>query len=83
MTLFEPGGPVHEIPSLARPVYDVTGAGDTVIAVLCLAHASGATLKEAAELANIAGGLVVLKFGTADVTSQELLDAIARNFRKN
>ena len=83
MTLFESGGSVHEIPSLARPVYDVTGAGDTVIAVLCLAHASGATLKEAAELANIAGGLVVLKFGTADVTSQELLDAVARNFRKN
>ena len=83
MTLFESGGSVHEIPSVARPVYDVTGAGDTVIAVLCLAYTSGATLKEAAELANIAGGLVVLKFGTADVTSQELLDAVARNFRKN
>lgn len=77
MTLFEAGGGVQEIPSLSRPVYDVTGAGDTVIAVLALAYASGASMKEAAELANRAGGLVVLKFGTAEVTPRELLDAAA------
>ena len=82
MTLFEAGGAVHEIPSVPRPVYDVTGAGDTVLAVLALAYCSGATMKEAAELANLAGGRVVLKFGTAEITPQELLDAVASNFRK-
>ncbi len=82
MTLFEAGGAVHEIPSIPRPVYDVTGAGDTVIAVLALACASGATMKEAAELANLAGSLVVLKFGTAQVIPQELLEAVAGNFQK-
>ncbi len=82
MTLFEAGGAVHEIPSRPRPVYDVTGAGDSVLAVLALAYTSGATMKEAAELANVAGGLVVLKFGTAEITPQELLDAVARNSHK-
>ncbi len=79
MTLFHAGGAVHEITSVPRPVYDVTGAGDTVIAVLALAYSSGATMKEAAELANLAGGLVVLKFGTAEISPQELLDAVASN----
>jgi D-beta-D-heptose 7-phosphate kinase/D-beta-D-heptose 1-phosphate adenosyltransferase len=77
MTLFEAEGDVHEIASVARPVYDVTGAGDTVIAVLALAYSSGATMKEAAELANLAGGLVVVKFGTAVPSPHELLQAIA------
>jgi len=67
---------VHHIPGVARPVYDVTGAGDTVIAVLALAYASGASMREAAELANLAAGLVVLKFGTAVISSQELLEAL-------
>lgn len=75
MTLFEDGGTVYEISSVPRPVYDVTGAGDTVLAVLALAYTSGATMREAAELANLAAGAVVLKFGTAEVTPQELLDA--------
>ncbi len=79
MTLFEPGDKVHDIPSRPRPVYDVTGAGDTVIAVLALAYSAGANLREAAELANLAGGQVVLKFGTAYLSSPELLDAISRN----
>ena len=74
MTLFEQDGGVHEIASVPRPVYDVTGAGDTVVAVLALAYSAGATLREAAELANRAGGRVVLKFGTAEVLPQELLD---------
>jgi D-beta-D-heptose 7-phosphate kinase/D-beta-D-heptose 1-phosphate adenosyltransferase len=77
MTLFEAGGAVHQITSVPRPVYDVTGAGDTVIAVLALAYSSGASMKEAAQLANLAGGRVVLKFGTAEITTQELLNAVA------
>jgi len=79
MTLFEQNGSVHEIASVPRPVYDVTGAGDTVVAVLALAYSAGATLREAAELANRAGGRVVLKFGTAEVSPQELLNAAAGN----
>lgn len=57
-------------------VTDVTGAGDTVIATFTAATAAGATTEEAARLANYAGGLVVMKRGTATVTRQELLDAI-------
>lgn len=81
MTLFESGGDVHEIPSVSRPVYDVTGAGDTVIAVLALAYSAGATMKEAAQLANLAGSRVVLKFGTAEILPRELLEALASNFK--
>ena len=73
MTLFEKDGSVHDIPSQARPVYDVTGAGDTVLAVLALAFSSGAKMVDAARLANIAAGRVVLKFGTAEVRPKELL----------
>jgi bifunctional ADP-heptose synthase (sugar kinase/adenylyltransferase) len=54
----------------------VTGAGDTVIAVLTLALAAGATILEAAQLANYAGGIVVMKRGTATVTRAELAEAI-------
>jgi rfaE bifunctional protein kinase chain/domain len=79
MTLFERDGTVHEISSDSRPVYDVTGAGDTVIAVLALAHSAGADMREAAELANLAGGRVVLKFGTAGISPKELLEVIASN----
>lgn len=76
MLLFEGTGETCEIHGVTRPVYDVTGAGDTVLAVLALATCAGATLQEAAELANLAGGRVVLKFGTAEITTQELLDAV-------
>jgi rfaE bifunctional protein kinase chain/domain len=82
MTLFESSGEPHQIHGVQRPVYDVTGAGDTVIAVLALAFSSGATMKEAAELANLAGSRVVLKFGTAEITPRELLAAVAGNFQK-
>jgi rfaE bifunctional protein kinase chain/domain len=81
MTVVESDGRLHEIPSVPRPVYDVTGAGDTVIAVLALASAAGATLREAAELANLAGGSVVLKFGTATLTSDELLTTLREQGR--
>jgi len=79
MTLLGQDGTVHHIPGVTRPVYDVTGAGDTVIAVLALAYCSGATMKEAAELANLAGGRVVLKFGTAQISPEELLEAVKEN----
>ena len=75
MTLFTEDGITH-IPTVAREVYDVTGAGDTVIATLALALASGASLEEAAVLANHAAGVVVAKVGTASVTRDELLATI-------
>ena len=60
----------------AREVYDVTGAGDTVIATLAVALASGASLAEAADLANHAAGLVVGKLGTATVSAEELINSL-------
>jgi D-beta-D-heptose 7-phosphate kinase/D-beta-D-heptose 1-phosphate adenosyltransferase len=64
------------IPALAREVSDVTGAGDTVVATLALALAAGATLAEAADLANHAASVVVGKFGAATVTTDEILATI-------
>ncbi len=66
------GEPVY-VPTAAREVYDVTGAGDTVIATLAAALASGASLVEAATLANHAAGIVVGKLGTATATTEELI----------
>ncbi|HUH65976.1 MAG TPA: D-glycero-beta-D-manno-heptose-7-phosphate kinase [Syntrophales bacterium] len=63
-------------PAEAREVFDVTGAGDTVIGVLALCVASGATFKEAAAIANIAAGLVVGKVGTATISLDELKEAL-------
>lgn len=73
MSLFTEDGQINHIPAVAREVYDVTGAGDTVIATLALAIASGASLVEAATLANHAAGVVVGKVGTATVSPEELL----------
>lgn len=67
---------VTHIPTMAREVYDVTGAGDTVIAALALALAAGARLDEAAVIANHAAGVVVGKVGTATVTRDELAAAL-------
>jgi rfaE bifunctional protein kinase chain/domain len=67
-----PAGPLA-IPAAAREVFDVSGAGDTVVATLALALASGATMEEAAILANQAAGVVVGKLGTATLTREELL----------
>jgi D-beta-D-heptose 7-phosphate kinase/D-beta-D-heptose 1-phosphate adenosyltransferase len=74
MSLFERDGGVRHtaFPAQAREVFDVTGAGDTVIGVLALAVAAGATLREAAYLANQAAGIVVAKVGTATATREEL-----------
>jgi len=70
--LFERGRPPLELPARAREVFDVSGAGDTVIAVFSAALVAGATLGQAAALSNVAGGLVVEKLGTATVSREEL-----------
>ena len=75
MSLFEKGGITH-IPTVARHVYDVTGAGDTVIATFTLAYASGASMQEAAVIANHAAGIVVGEVGTAVVTREKLLESL-------
>jgi len=67
------------IPALAREVYDVSGAGDTVIATLALGIASGLTFPDAAKLANVAAGIVVGKLGTQPINLLELEASIARN----
>ncbi len=73
MLLLEQGAAPQHIPTRAREVYDVSGAGDTVIAAYMLALAAGASFLEAAELANFAAGVVVGKLGTACCTQQELI----------
>jgi D-beta-D-heptose 7-phosphate kinase/D-beta-D-heptose 1-phosphate adenosyltransferase len=76
MSLVERSRPPLHVEAAAREVFDVTGAGDTVIATIALAVAAGATLAEAAVLANAAAGVAVGKLGTAQVTSGELLSAL-------
>ncbi len=76
MVLFKRDKKPHKIGAEARQVFDVSGAGDTVLAVLGLALASGATLKKGAALANTAAGIVVGKVGTATVSTQELNAAL-------
>ncbi|MBI3996899.1 MAG: D-glycero-beta-D-manno-heptose-7-phosphate kinase [Candidatus Omnitrophica bacterium] len=72
MCLFEQGGRQTRIPTVAQEVFDVAGAGDTVIAAFTLALASGATMPEAARIANYAAGIVVGKVGVAVATPEEL-----------
>jgi D-beta-D-heptose 7-phosphate kinase/D-beta-D-heptose 1-phosphate adenosyltransferase len=72
MSLFRPGLSALHLPTRAREVFDVTGAGDTVIAVLAAALAAGCPLAEATALANLAAGIVVGKLGAASVTAEEL-----------
>jgi D-beta-D-heptose 7-phosphate kinase/D-beta-D-heptose 1-phosphate adenosyltransferase len=76
MTLLEAGKPPVHTPARARAVFDVTGAGDTVVSTLALALATGVPLASAIELASVAAGLVVSKVGTATVTVDELRDAM-------
>ncbi len=79
MALFEAGRPTDHIPIVGSDeIADVTGAGDTVIATFTLALAAGAAFGEAARLANCAGGLVVMKRGTATVSAGELAAAVTR-----
>jgi len=77
MSLFEKGAKKpYTVRATAQEVYDVTGAGDTVISVLTLALAAGATLKEAAVISNYAAGLVVAKSGTATTTVKEIAEVL-------
>jgi D-beta-D-heptose 7-phosphate kinase/D-beta-D-heptose 1-phosphate adenosyltransferase len=77
MMLFETGRPPYHTPTRAKDVFDVSGAGDTAIAVLTLALCAGATPSQAAELANRASGIVVGKLGTATATMAELQASLA------
>jgi len=80
MSLFERGGRYTHLPTVAREVYDVTGAGDTVVSVVALALAAGADFPDACRLANHAAGIVIREVGTASCTPAELvasLDAAA------
>jgi D-beta-D-heptose 7-phosphate kinase/D-beta-D-heptose 1-phosphate adenosyltransferase len=81
MILFS-GKDTINIPTQAREVYDVSGAGDTAIATFALAVASGATLLDAAELANHAAGIVVGKLGTSTISREELLSVYERENKK-
>jgi D-beta-D-heptose 7-phosphate kinase / D-beta-D-heptose 1-phosphate adenosyltransferase len=76
MLLVEASGATHRLPTVAREVYDVSGAGDTVMAVMAAALAVGASTLEAARLANIAAGIVVGKIGTASVHARELIEML-------
>lgn len=76
MTLLEPGKPAVHTHARARQVFDVTGAGDTVVSTLALSLASGLDLPRAIEVASVAAGLVVSKTGTATVTQDELATAL-------
>ncbi len=76
MTIFEPHRKIFPVPTMAREVYDVTGAGDTVIASITLAMLSGGNIRNSARLANYAAGIVVGKRGTATVTPEELIKVI-------
>jgi rfaE bifunctional protein kinase chain/domain len=78
MSLFEKSGRVTHIPTEAREVFDVTGAGDTVISTLTLALAAGAKLVDAARLSNVAAGIVVGVVGTTVVTPEQLKERMAR-----
>jgi len=75
MSLFRDSSVVH-IPTVAKKVYDVTGAGDTVIAAFTLAHAAGASMEEAAVISNHAAGIVVGEVGTACATPERLRNSI-------
>jgi rfaE bifunctional protein kinase chain/domain len=75
MALIEPDGSTHHVPTMARAVYDVVGAGDTVTAYLAAMLAAGATTVEAAIVANYAAGVEVGKLGAATVSASEVLEA--------
>ncbi len=81
MSLFGRDGERLHIPSVARTVFDVSGAGDTVIAVLSLALAAGATVELAMQLANYAAGAVVEKLGTATASADEILALVEHGTR--
>jgi D-beta-D-heptose 7-phosphate kinase/D-beta-D-heptose 1-phosphate adenosyltransferase len=77
MSLFLSGGEMVHIPTIAREVFDVSGAGDTVLATLAVSIASGLSMTESAKLANVAAGIAVGKLGTSIVTPQEIIDTVS------
>ena len=77
MSLFERGGRLTHLPTVAREVYDVTGAGDTVVSVVALGLAAGAELPNACFLSNHAAGIVIREVGTASCSREQLLASIA------
>lgn len=79
MILFRKDVPPYHTPTRAREVFDVSGAGDTAIALYTLAICAGATPDEAAEISNHASGVVVAKLGTATLTAEELQQALRKN----
>jgi D-beta-D-heptose 7-phosphate kinase/D-beta-D-heptose 1-phosphate adenosyltransferase len=81
MSLFLDSGHVDHIPTVAREVYDVTGAGDTVLAVMGLVLACGSGFEEAARLANVAAGIAVGKLGTSTVSPAEIISEAGREHR--
>lgn len=81
MTLFHNQGETITIPAVARNLFDVTGAGDTVVATLAMCLAADSTMEDGVYLANLAAGLVVEKLGTATVTDEELRDSILSDER--
>ena len=81
MLLSEGGRPLERIPTFAREVFDVSGAGDTVIAALTLAIAAGFPLPDAARFANVAAGIVVGKLGTATASPEEIRRAWQQGLR--
>jgi D-beta-D-heptose 7-phosphate kinase/D-beta-D-heptose 1-phosphate adenosyltransferase len=76
MTLFEPNAPAFHVKAAAKSVFDVTGAGDTVVATLAIALAGGAKMHDAVVAASAAAGVVVSKVGTASVSPAELAQAL-------
>ncbi len=82
LSLFAADGSVEHLPTEAREVFDVSGAGDTVVAIIGAALAVGASLSDAASLANLAAGIVVGKLGTSTVTASEILVESARRNRR-
>ncbi|ACI22035.1 MULTISPECIES: D-glycero-beta-D-manno-heptose-7-phosphate kinase [Thermodesulfovibrio] len=79
MSLFEKQNSdvnVTHLPTVAKKVFDVTGAGDTVIATITLAYVAGASLVDAAKIANVAAGIVVGKIGTAAATKEEIMEVL-------
>jgi bifunctional ADP-heptose synthase (sugar kinase/adenylyltransferase) len=76
MALFSAEGEVARVPTVAREVYDVVGAGDTVTAYLAAILGVGGTVEEAAIVANIAAGIEVGKLGAATVSASEVLDRV-------
>jgi len=83
MSVLEKGKKSLHIPTIAKEVYDVTGAGDTVIASATLSLLAGASIQEAAVLSNTAAGIVVGKIGTAAVTPSELLASLKKQHQNN